>query len=128
MIVTATKYADVRTPRAARSGVPERAPALILPKPGECVSLPEWYWREMREGGLLYNYLQREKAATPGWIRQTAIQCRNFQQNNKSEFRRIASIPARTALRLMGEDREFFHDKKNIKNLKRDNPDMAIWL
>lgn len=135
MLVEASKYGDVRRRAAADthrrgrsvSGVPDRPPQLILPKPGECVSLPEWYWREMREGGFLQQYLAREKARMGSDIRRTAIACRGFEQNRRSEFKRRASIPAKLFFRWRAVDPHFWEDPANLRSLARDNPELAIW-
>lgn len=129
MIAQATKYADVRqaTQPAVPAPAPERAPAFIRPQPHKFLSLPEWFWTELRDGGLLQRYIASEKRSMERHVRRTAIACRNFSQNNRSEFRRVASIPARLFFRWRGEDPDFWADKKNLKSLKRDNPELAIW-
>ena len=91
------------------------------------MALPDWFWSELREGGFLQRYIAREKAMMSREIRKTAIACRNFTQNNKSEFRRLASIPARLFFRWRAEDPDFWADRKNIRSLRRDNPELAIW-
>lgn len=139
MLVAAGKYSDPRrvaAPGGANhagggrsvSGVPDRPPQLIIPKPGECCDIPEWYWKELRQGGLLQQIIAREKASMQQAIRRTATACRNFSQNRKSEFRRLASIPARLFFRWRAEDPHFWEDRQNLKSLKRDNDELAIWL
>lgn len=77
---------------------------------------------------MLSQYIAREKATMPRLIADTAKRERNFVQNNRSDFRRMASIPARLFFRWQGEDPDFWKDKKNLKRLKKDNPELAIWL
>ena len=90
--------------------------------------LQEWWWRECREGGFLQEYVRREKGRMPGAIRQVARLMANFKQNNKSDFRLVASVPARLYQRLKAEDPDFFSDNQNLKNLRRDNPDVVVKL
>jgi len=87
----------------------------------------EYMWRELREGGRLYQYLRRERHQGPRRIRAVARQMHGFRQNNKSEFRLRAAVPAREYFRWLQEDPDFWADNRNLKSLKRDNPDMAIY-
>lgn len=137
MILTAGKYTDVRTPSAERGGrnsvqTPGRAPAaprLFLPTlHGKADCLRDWFWKEIKDGGYLSNYLQREKACTPQSIRRVARLMSGFQQNNKSDFRRLAAIPAKLYHRWKNEDEQFFEDDNNLRSLKRDNPDLPIYV
>jgi hypothetical protein len=130
MLLTAGKYSTVRQvqtpgPRPA----PTRAPRLFVPTiSGARDCLRDWYWRELKEGGFLDRYLKAEKARTPAMIRQVARLMAGFQQNNKSDFRRICTIPARLYHRWKAEDEHFFEDDGNLRSLKRDNPDLPIYV
>lgn len=128
MVYPATRYADVSVHKAGGVSAAPPAIPLLLPQPGEAVSWPEWWWRELREGGFLRRYLEREKVRLKEEIGASGKRERNFEQNRKSEFRRLASIPARLFFRWLQEDRHFWEDRKNLKSLKRDNPDLPIWL
>ena len=88
----------------------------------------EYFWREMREGGLLHNYIQRERARSKDRIRAVAERFWKRVQNTKSEHRLLAAVPAREFFRWQQEDPHFWEDDKNLKSLKRDNPDMAIFV
>lgn len=136
-ILTVGKYAPARggkhrTPNAERRtpNVPA-APRLFIPTltgARERVKLAEWYWKEIKEGGFLCEYLADEKRRTPAAIRRVARVMSGFQQNNKSDFRRIATIPARLVHRWKAEDAHFFDDDNNLRSLKRDNPDLPIYV
>lgn len=130
-IQAATKYGD---PRKVQTSGPKtlmarRSANIFVPTlSGARQSLQEWYWRELKEGGFLNEYLKSEKRRTPAMVRRVARMMHGFQQNNKSSVRRIADIPARTYLRWKEEDPHFFEDNNNLRSLKRDNPDMPIYL
>ncbi len=151
MIQVAGKYSDVRAANNAapsRSARPMRAnggprvrsspgpstsprptaPALFIPKPGQMVSLPEYFWRELREGGVLHKYLGRERADTARRYRRVARAMDGFKQNNRSEWRLLAAVPARDFHRWRGEDPNFWEDDSNLKSLRRDNPDAQIFV
>lgn len=131
MILTAGKYSNVRSVAAARPAVPtpRRAPGLFIPTlNGARDCLRDWFWREMKEGGWLHAYLQREKAATPRAVRQIARLMHGFRQNPKSDFVRKAAIPAKLYHRWKDEDEHFFDDDNNLRSLKRDNPDVCVYV
>ena len=132
MIQNATKYSPVRNAECGmRNSVqtPRRSPALFLPSPkARALNLREWFWRELKDGGFITRYLQREKARTPNAIRTVARLMDGFQQNNKSDFRRLATLPAKLYHRWKNEDEQFFDDDNNLRSLKRDNPDLPIYL
>jgi hypothetical protein len=92
------------------------------------VKLADWYWREIKEGGFLFNYLDSEKRRMPGAIRMIARVMDGFQQNPQSDFRRLAAVPARLYHRWKGEDEHFFEDDSNLRSLKKDNPDLPIYV
>jgi hypothetical protein len=104
-------------------------PTILVPSlRGARDCLQRWFWKEIKEGGWLDNYLKREKARTPAAIRRVARMMHGFQQNNKSDFRRLAAIPARLYHRWKAEDEHFFEDDNNLRSLKRDNPELAIYV
>lgn len=108
-----------------------KAPVLFIPTISgarQRLTLRDWYWREIKEGGFLERYLRAEKAKTPAMIRTVARMMSGFEQNNRSDLRRLAAIPARTYHRWKEEDEHFFDDDDNLRSLKRDNPDMAIYV
>lgn len=138
MILTAGKYSDVRAKaggaangavRTPRPTSRVRTPGLFVPTlSGNKDCLRDWFWREMKDGGWLHTYLQREKASTPRAVRHIARLMQGFQQNNKSDFQRKATIPAKLYHRWKDEDPNFFDDDNNLRSLKRDNPDVCVYV
>ena len=88
----------------------------------------EFFWREMREGGRLHRYLQRERHTSVKRLRRVARHMQNFRQNNKSDLRLLAAVPAREFFRWKQEDPDFWADDKNLKSLRRDNPDVCVYV
>jgi len=88
----------------------------------------EWMWRELREGGYLQRYLAREKAMAK--VRQRAVGRRmeGWRQNNKSDLELKAAIPAREFFRWKAVDKDFWRDESNLRSLKRDNPELKIYV
>ncbi len=132
MIVAGTKYGKVRGAKGARAGqTPEGVPSLFIPTitgTRKRLALRDWYWQEIREGGFLHEYLRQEKARTPAMLRQVARMMDGFAQNNRSDLRRLCTIPARLYHRWKAEDEHFFEDDNNLRSLKRDNPDAAVFV
>lgn len=136
MLTTASKYGDVRAearklklelqPKAAR----KTGPGVFVPTMrGARDCLMAWFWRELKDGGWLHSYLRREKGVKTGRdLRRVARLMHGFRQNNKSDFRRLAAIPARLYHRWKTEDEHFWEDDNNLRSLKRDNPDAAIYV
>jgi hypothetical protein len=85
-------------------------------------------WKEMREGGYLHQYIARERATGRQRIRSVAREMHGFKQNSKSDMRLLASVPAREYFRWKEEDPHFWDDNSNLKSLRRDNPEMAIYV
>lgn len=85
-------------------------------------------YRELREGTLIKKYLAMEKQTTVKRIRATGRAMEGFKQNNKSEFRLLSCVPAREFFRWKKVDPHFWDDDKNLKSLKRDNPEMQIFV
>lgn len=140
-IVAASKYTKVSGVRCQVSGAKRptsniqlrtsKAPQLFIPTVTGArarVKLGEWYWKEIKEGGFLCEYLAAEKRKTPRMIRRIAQVMDGFQQNNKSDFQRLAAIPARLYHRWKAEDEHFFDDNDNLRSLKRDNPDLPVYV
>lgn len=135
MILTASKYGNVRAQAQAKARgaatvqTSRRGPGLFVPTlSGNKDCLRDWFWREMKDGGWLHTYLQREKASTPRAVRHIARLMQGFQQNNKSDFQRKATIPAKLYHRWKDEDQHFFDDDSNLRSLKRDNPDVCVYV
>ncbi len=87
-----------------------------------------WWNRELRSGGELHEYMRVEKARTTERYRAVAKKNHGFKQNNKSDLRKVADIPLRDYFRWLREDPDFFSDNKNLKSLKRDNPDVCVYI
>jgi hypothetical protein len=90
-----------------------------------------WWNKELRSGGELYDYCQREKAQTDNRYREVARRVKGrlgLQLNHKSDFRRVADIPLRDYFRWTKEDPDFFNDDRNLKSLRRDNPDACVYI
>lgn len=138
MILAASKYGSVQasrrrnrqSPIANRQGRQDAgAPRVWIPTiTGARLHLRDWWWREIKEGGFLHRYLHAEKARTPGMIRTAARLMDGFTQNPRSDFRRLATIPARLYHRWKAEDEAFFDDDDNLRSLKRDNPDLPVYV
>lgn len=90
--------------------------------------MDEWFWRELREGGYLHGYIAREKARADRDLRKVAIAMDGFKQNNKSDWRLLAAVPARNYHRWQQEDRHFWDDNANLRSYRRDNPDARVYL
>ena len=138
MIQTASKYGTLRrqgyggqgargVERGAKSVT--RTPGVLVPSiTGARLLLRDWYWREIKDGGCLDAYLKREKGQMPHMMRRVARLMANFQQNNQSDFRRLCTVPARLYQRWKLEDAHFWEDDNNLRSLKRDNPDLPIFV
>lgn len=120
-ITPASKYADVRAKPARRSN-------LFVPKLGKDIPFSDWYFRELREGGVLAEYVRREKHQSARRHREVAQRNAGFQQNKRSDFRLLAAIPAREYFRWRKVDADFWSDDKNLKSYKRDTPDACVYL
>jgi len=132
MIEKATKYCAVEK-KAADSRQPlqgkKRTAQVLVPTlSGARECLAAWWHRELKEGGFLDSYLKREKGQMPAMIRKVARIMAGFQPNNKSDIRRVAAIPARLFHRWKAEDKDFFSDDANLRSLKRDNPELPVYV
>jgi hypothetical protein len=128
MILAANKYSSVRAAKPAAKP-PATPPRIFVPTAStRRIMMRDWWWREIKDGGFLHEYVRKEKAQMPTQLRRVARLMANFKQNNKSDFRLVASVPARLMHRLKAEDPDFFSDNQNLKNLRRDNPDVVVKL
>jgi len=133
MIIAANKYGSVRPGATTRKpkalAATPVAPMILIPTAsGRRTLLKDWWHKECKEGGFLAEYIRREKGMMPQQLRKVARLMAGFKQNSKSDFRLIASVPARLYQRLKQEDPDFFSDNQNLKNLRRDNPDVVVKL
>ena len=107
------------------------APNVFIPtleRMNRALTAREWVEREFREGGYLRRYLHHEVHQMPHLLRQVARRQDGFRQNNRSEYRRLATLPARLYMRLKAMDPHFFEDDKNLKSLRRDNADVCVYV
>ena len=129
MIIAANKYGSARGTARRESRPTTRSPQILVPTAnGRRVMLKDWWFQECKEGGFLHEYIRREKGRMPQMLRNVARVMAGFKQNNKSDFRLIAAVPARLYQRLKAEDKDFFSDNQNLRNLRRDNPDVTVKL
>lgn len=131
-IKPANQYADVASARRGSAGESPCAPNVHIPKLGVDLPLVEWFWRELKEGGMLQKYMARERSAEATRNRWRAVARRQhgIQHNYKSELKRVADIPLRDYMRWNEDDKHFWDDDKNLRKLKNDNPDhhMTIYV
>lgn len=131
-IIAASKYgstaAQVAASQAGTRSPSAPAQILIPTAATRRLLLRDWWHKETKEGGLINDYVRREKHQMPQLMRNVARVMASFKQNNKSDFRLIASVPARLYQRLKNEDPDFFSDNQNLRNLRRDNPDAVVKL
>lgn len=129
-LVTASKYGSVRAGGAAPARTlpapstkpkPGRGPTILIPTKGGRVNWPEWFERELREGGYLFEYLRQEKALAEQRNRKLARRAHQMKANPKSDWRLLAMVPQREFHRWHKEDKYFWNDDNNLKSLKRDN-------
>jgi hypothetical protein len=120
--------ADAAGARAGCDILQKQFPHVFVPKHGEDISFEEWYWKELREGGVLQQYIaqERDERATRRRYRTVARTMDGFQQNNRSDFQLKAAVPLRDYFRWKATDPHFFEDDGNLRSLKRDNPDVVV--
>lgn len=136
MIQTATKYARIPSPRAEAAApddlprparrLPPRGFQVLIPRAGALVSLGEWFWRELREGGMLRRYLRAERHRLKDQVRKVGRRYQDWRQNPKSDWQLEYAVPARLYHRWFQEDPDFWKDRSNLQSLKRDNPELTI--
>ncbi len=98
------------------------SPLILIPRFRTTFNRPDWVWNELREGGRLKRYLDVEKSTANQRWRGVGKARAGFQQNNKSELKLKASIPAIDYFRFRRMDKHFFDDDANLRSLRRDNP------
>jgi hypothetical protein len=103
-------------------------PAILVPKKGAKLNLDELFWRELKEGGQLHEYIRREKATSDRRLRAVARRQHGYRSNPKSDLRLIAAVPAREYHRWKAEDPHFWEDDANLRSFRRSNPDACIYL
>ena len=95
MIVAASKYGSAR-PKAAKPVAGTQCPQILVPTAAaRRILLRDWWHKECKDGGFIKEYIRREKGRMPQMLRNVARLMANFKQNPKSDFRLIASVPAR---------------------------------
>lgn len=125
-IVPATAYTQVQT--SGRLGdclAAALAPAVKVAPKSDDRTWIQWAERELRSGGLLHEYLRREKARTVDRQRAVSRSMVGRRPNARSDFELVARVPAREFFRWKREDPHFWDDDANLRSLKRDNPDLA---
>lgn len=144
MLALASKYTNVRaavqTPgpppphslspgeRVGVRAAPQVPTNILIRKLAKRWCLREWLWKSLKEGGATFEYLRREKLRSAERQRAVARQMDGFQQNNRSDWQLRAAVPAREFFRWQATDDHFWDDNKNLKSLKRDNPDLPIFV
>lgn len=152
MLVAATRYTDVRAmparrPRGARpsraardrlgAGIassgprkspPPGAPTILVPTKPANQSLEDWMYRELREGGRLHEYLRAERALTERRWRRVRASMEGWKNNPRSDWKLLAAVPRRDFHRWQQTDPDFWRDDANLRSLRRDNPDVAIFV
>lgn len=122
---------SVQTPRVATNANRPTRGSIHVPTLGQEMRFEDWYWKELREGGLLHRYVRTEKFQTRARLRTVArVMDRRMgaKQDTKSDFRLKAAVPARDFFRWQAEDPHFWADDKNLRSFKRDNPDACIYV
>jgi hypothetical protein len=101
---------------------------VLVRKARRKLAFEAWLAREMKDGGFLQRYLEREKAQTTARIRAVAKRTEGFKQSSKTDFRVLAQVPAREYFRWRKVDPDFWKDDGNLRSLRRDNADMRIYV
>ena len=103
-------------------------PQLLMNKHRKMPSIREWVHMEIKPGGYLDRYYEFKKRQTAAALRAVAIRTRTFKQNNDVDARVIAHVPLTTYMMMRRMDPYFWQDNKNIKSLKRDEPDFKSYV
>lgn len=103
-------------------------PAIFIPTLTNTPMMQDWYWKELREGGILHQYVARERALSGKRLRAVARRMHPVKRNLKSDFQLKASVPAREFFRWRAQDPHFWEDDKNLQSFKRDNPDAVVFV
>lgn len=101
---------------------------MLISKLARQERMRDYLHRALKEDGELFQYLRREKLQSAQRHRTVARQMDGFQQNNKSDWRLLAAVPAREFFRWKEQDPHFWDDNKNLKSYRRDNPDARIYV
>jgi hypothetical protein len=126
MILAANKYSAARKHAGGTPALPG-TPQIVIKKPTLNGPLfRDWLLRTCRTDGFFAQYFAREKHRMQAQIRRVARAMHGRQQNNKSDIRLVASVPARLYHRWKQEDPDFFSDNQNLKSLRRDNADIFV--
>lgn len=129
MILPGSKYGSVSASRDTRPGPrrTRRAGPLIRVHTRHLVDIGDWFLRELREGGQLYEHLALEKER----VRRQAIalkrSMRDWKQDPRSELQLVARIPVAAYLRWAQVDPHFWDDLSNLKRLKRDDETAVVY-
>lgn len=111
--------ADRGQGRPAGSDAPAgKAPHILVPR---FKTMPRWFERELRTGGLIHNYLERERHNQERACRRAARDHGTKRPNPKSDFKLVAQIPANLFQRWKKVDKHFWMDDNNLRSLRRDN-------
>jgi hypothetical protein len=84
--------------------------------------------RELREGGRLHEYLRIERALTERRWRRLRARMGAVKQNPQSDWKLLAAVPRRDFHRWQQTDPDFWRDNSNLRSLRRDNPDLPIFV
>ena len=103
-------------------------PQVLVRRHRRALAWRDWFLRELRDGGYLHTYLARERARTAERYRRVARATSKFKQNNRSDMRVLAHVPARDFIRWRKTDPDFWTDNGNLKSLRRDNPDVKVYV
>lgn len=103
-------------------------PQMLVKKHRKMPSIREWVHKELKPGGYLDRYYEFKKRQTAAALRAVAIRTRHFKQNNKVDARVLAHVPLATYMMMRRMDPHFWQDDKNIKSIKRDEPDFKSYV
>lgn len=103
-------------------------PQVLVRRHRRALAWRDWFYRELKDGGHLQTYLARERARTAERYRRVARATRQFKQNARSDLRVLAQVPARDFLRWRKTDPDFWSDNANLRSLRRDNPDVKVYV
>lgn len=118
-----TRIATRHSPPATRHRL-----NVLVPKRGALIGLRDILWRELREGGMFHRYLEREKAGRTARARAVAKAFSGCRPNPKNDMPLSFAVPMRDAIRLLQMDPHFFDDDWNLRYLKRQEPDLPIFV
>lgn len=126
MIIKAGKYTPVPKERAQLQ--PLSGFQILVRKARKRQTSLEFMYNELKEGKFLHRYACKQRHDAEKRWRNVKRQVHGRQQNNKSEFRAVAHVPFVDFIRWKQVDPHFWEDDSNLKSLKRDIPDAAIYV